>query len=244
MVFLSNPSSSFWDSKASNLKAEGLAGIITSEISDFEKAVDFGLAIIYDIGDSSSSESLDFTDCLSNLPIIKSLNSQEYLSGILLPPSSSYDELHPEITGEENEDDDKVVLLEKPKEPFDKIPIIQSTETIAGSGRLGKTCRVISGRGYTSCLLKHEVTPKSQRSELSKLSTFWTLALQSLSRKTSENFSGFRSKVAIGLRDDVPMQWFNYQKSIMDDGSLGQSEGGGGGEGDPLDTEGGDYLGF
>ena len=83
----------------------------------------------------------------------------------------------------------------------------------AGSGRLGKSCRLISKAGYPSCLLKHDISPPSQRVELSKLSAFWTLALQSLGRKSSSQFGGFRSKIAVGLKDDVPMQWYKVRSS-------------------------------
>lgn len=40
----------------------------------------------------------------------------------------------------------------------------------------------------------------------------------------------------------LSVEWYNYQKSIMADGSLGSPEGGGGGDG--LDSDAGDYKGF
>ncbi|GMH63079.1 hypothetical protein TrST_g12371 [Triparma strigata] len=247
MVFLSYPKPDFWSEKAPRLKSLGLAGVITSSHSDFSSCISSDLSIVYDVGeDMTSSETLDFSSVLDGLPEVSGLKPSEYLAGIILPPSASYDEVHPEISGDVGDvTDANVSLMPKPTGAYSSIPVIQSTSTIAGSGRLGKTCRVISSRGYPSCLLTHSVSPKSQRSELEKLATFWTLALQSLSRKTSDKFGGFRSKIAIGLKDDVPMQWYNYQKSIMEDGSLGQSTHGEvGGGGDPLDTDNGDYMGF
>ena len=49
----------------------------------------------------------------------------------------------------------------------------------------------------------------------------------------------FRSKVK--LSKDVPMEWYNYQKDVMDSGALGMPGSGGG---DGLNPDAGDYKGF
>ena len=41
----------------------------------------------------------------------------------------------------------------------------------------------------------------------------------------------------------IPMEWFNYQKDIMESGALGGA-GGGAGDENPLDTANGDHQGF
>ncbi|GMI19823.1 hypothetical protein TeGR_g6541 [Tetraparma gracilis] len=63
--------------------------------------------------------------------------------------------------------------------------------------------------------------------------------LASLRSAKSRTFAGFRSKVVLDIKYDVPKQWANYQKDVMDSEALGKSEIK---EGDAGDS--GDYKGF
>mmetsp|Transcript_18124 Transcript_18124/g.36936 ORF Transcript_18124/g.36936 Transcript_18124/m.36936 type:complete len:371 (-) Transcript_18124:90-1202(-) len=232
----------FWGEKAEELKDAGLTGVVASNEADVVKAVEAGVAVVYAVKATEPGDSLDFTPHLSSLPDVSGMPASDYLSGVVIEPSPRFEfGAEDRVEDDDASDDANYELLPLPPKPFDKVPVVMSTATIAGSGRLGKSCRLISKAGYPSCLLKHDISPPSQRVELSKLSAFWTLALQSLGRKTSSQFGGFRSKIAVGLKDDVPMQWYKYQKQIMEDGALGTKETA---DNDPLNTAGGDYKGF
>ena len=74
--------------------------------------------------------------------------------------------------------------------------------------------------------------------DLAVVGGFWSAAISDLKSLKSKNFS-FRSKVK--LSKDVPMEWYNYQKDVMDSGALGMPGSGGG---DGLNPEAGDYKGF
>ena len=75
--------------------------------------------------------------------------------------------------------------------------------------------------------------------DLAVVGGFWSAAISDLKSLKSKSFS-FRSKVKISK--DVPMEWYNYQKDVMESGALGL--GGGGGGDDGLNPDAGDYKGF
>lgn len=81
--------------------------------------------------------------------------------------------------------------------------------------------------------------PPSEAKDLKKMTDFWTAAIGALTSSRSSKFGGFRSKVS--LEKDVPMEWYNYQKDVMESGALGTV---GQNKGDPVDSANGDYKGF
>ena len=67
------------------------------------------------------------------------MTASEYLSGVIVPPSERFEfGAEDRVEDDDASDDAHVDLLPLPPKPYDKVPLIMSTATIAGSGRLGK----------------------------------------------------------------------------------------------------------
>jgi len=76
--------------------------------------------------------------------------------------------------------------------------------------------------------------------DLQFVSGFWTAAISDIKSTKSKSFN-FRSKIDQGFKDrDLPMEWYNYQKDVMDSGSLGESIPTPGN----VNTGNGDFVGF
>ena len=65
-------------------------------------------------------------------------------------------------------------------------------------------------------------------------------AIGDLKSTKSKNFN-FRTEVA--LERDIPMEWYNYQKDVMESGALGGGDAGNNPT-DPVDSDSGDYKGY
>lgn len=127
-----------------------------------------------------------------------------------------------------------------PKELSKKIPILGSVRAVAGGGRMGASVDAHKQAGFKGCLLRCECLPGYRMNpDLDFVGGFWGAAIGDLKSTKSKNFN-FRSTIA--LDRDIPLEWYNYQKDIMESGALGSP--GGGGEGDPLNSDNGDYQGF
>lgn len=126
------------------------------------------------------------------------------------------------------------------KELSKRIPILGSVRAKAGGGRMGDSVGSHKESGFNGCVLRCDCLPGYRMNpDLTFVSGFWGAAIGDLKSTKSKNFN-FRSTVA--LERDIPMEWFNYQKNIMESGALGSPGSGGGG--DALDADNGDYRGF
>jgi len=93
--------------------------------------------------------------------------------------------------------------------------------------------------GFKGCVLRCDCLPGYRMNpDLNFVGGFWGAAIGDLKRTKSKSFN-FRSTIA--LDRDIPMEWYKYQKNVMESGALGSPEGS---AGDPLDTSAGDYKGF
>lgn len=122
-----------------------------------------------------------------------------------------------------------------------RIPILGSIRSKAGGGRMGTSVGIHKESGFKGCVLRCDCLPGYRMNpDLEFVGGFWGAAIGDLKSTKSKNFN-FRSTIA--LDRDIPLEWYNYQKDIMESGALGSPSGGGGG-GDPLDSDKGDYKGF
>jgi len=120
-----------------------------------------------------------------------------------------------------------------------RIPILGSVREVAGGGRIGSSVNNFKECGYTGTILRCECLPGVRMNpDLDFVGGFWSAAIGDLKSLKSKTFN-FRSKVS--LDKDVPMEWYNYQKDIMDSGALGGPDDAGV---TPLDSGNGDYQGF
>lgn len=120
-----------------------------------------------------------------------------------------------------------------------RIPILGSVREVAGGGRIGSSVNKFKESGFTGTVLRSECLPGFRMNpDLDLVSGFWSAAIGDLKSLRSKTFN-FRSKVS--LEKDVPMEWYNYQKDIMESGALGGPDDAGVA---PLDSGNGDYQGF
>ncbi|GMI54367.1 hypothetical protein ScalyP_jg2573 [Parmales sp. scaly parma] len=148
--------------------------------------------------------------------------------------------------GEEGEDADNgeseppIVPIAVPKISGDinSVPVLGSVRVLAGGGRMGEVCAEMNEGGYSGAFLRQECVPKYQfNTDLAEIAKFFVLAITNLKSMKSKNFGGLRSKMKI--EKDVPMEWFNYQKDIMESGALGTTE-----KATGINTAEGDFVGF
>ena len=133
----------------------------------------------------------------------------------------------------------EVKLPQVSKTLKNKIPILGSVREVAGGGRIGSSVNRFKECGFTGTVLRSECLPGFRMNpDLDLVGGFWSAAIGDLKSTKSKTFN-FRSKVS--LDKDVPMEWYNYQKDIMDSGALGGADDAGV---TPLDSGSGDYQGF
>lgn len=119
-----------------------------------------------------------------------------------------------------------------------RLSFIGSVRTTAGGGRMNIATAQLSDCKFNGAFLRADCVPGYRLNpDLNVVGGFWGAAIGDLKSLKSKSFS-FRSKVK--LSKDVPMEWYNYQKDVMDSGALG-GPGGGGGD---LNADAGDYKGF
>jgi len=144
-----------------------------------------------------------------------------------------------EESSEEEEEEDSTPALSIPASVSKRTAFIGSIRTNAGGGRMNLATSQLSTDKFNGAFLRADCVPGYRLNpDLNVVGGFWSAAMGDLKSLKSKNFS-FVSKVK--LEKDVPMEWYNYQKDIMDSGALGMPSGGP----DPtLNSEGGDYKGF
>lgn len=141
---------------------------------------------------------------------------------------------------EDEEDEPSAPKITIPTSVAKRLAFVGSIRTTAGEGRMNYATSKLSACNFNGAFLRADCVPGYRLNpDLEVVGGFWSAAMGDLKSLKSKNFS-FRSKVK--LEKDVPMEWFNYQKSIMEDGSLGGP--GGAGAGGEINSEGGDHKGF
>lgn len=142
---------------------------------------------------------------------------------------------------EEGEDDEpSAPKITIPASISKRLAFIGSIRTTAGEGRMNYATSKLADCNFNGAFLRADCVPGYRLNpDLNVVGGFWSAAMGDLKSLKSKNFS-FRSKVK--LEKDVPMEWFNYQKDIMEDGALGGP--GGAGAGGEINSDGGDFKGF
>jgi len=98
----------------------------------------------------------------------------------------------------------------------------------------------LKSKGFTGAFLRADCVPGFRMNpDLDFVGGFWSSVISNLKSTKSKNFE-FRTKTKI--EKDVPMEWMNYQKDVMESGALGETSTKA--NVDELNTEGGDYRGF
>lgn len=144
-----------------------------------------------------------------------------------------------ESSSKDDEENEETRLPQIPRDLAKRIPILGSVRAAAGYGRMGIAVGSHKEAGFKGCVLRCDCLPGYRMNpDLEFVGGFWGAAISDLKSTKSKNFN-FRSTIA--LDRDIPMEWYNYQKDIMESGALGSPEGGGA---DPLDADNGDYQGF
>eukprot|EP00527_Entomoneis_sp_CCMP2396_P008365 CAMPEP_0198143984 /NCGR_PEP_ID=MMETSP1443-20131203/12340_1 /TAXON_ID=186043 /ORGANISM="Entomoneis sp., Strain CCMP2396" /LENGTH=357 /DNA_ID=CAMNT_0043807301 /DNA_START=92 /DNA_END=1162 /DNA_ORIENTATION=+ len=147
----------------------------------------------------------------------------------------NYEETDETTDADEDEQESQNALPSVSKELSRKIPIIGSVRADAGDGRLGAEANRFKEAGFSSALLRSECVPGFRiQLDLDIVGSFWAGCIVDLKSTKSKSFS-FRSKNK--MEKSVATEWRNYQKSVIDEGSLGdpsESE-------SVVDSEAGDY---
>lgn len=140
---------------------------------------------------------------------------------------------------EDSDGEPSTPKLTIPSSVSKRTTFIGSIRTTAGDGRMNAALNQVTSCNFNGAFLRADCVPGYRLNpDLNAVGGFWSAVTGDLKSLKSKNFS-FRSKVKI--ENDVPMQWYNYQKDIMDSGALGSPTTGGS---DGLNTDAGDYKGF
>ena len=140
---------------------------------------------------------------------------------------------------EEPEEDLSTPDITIPEIVEDRLAFVGSIRTTAGEGRMNQAISQLRSCNFNAAFLRADCVPGYRMNpDLNVVGGFWAAALSDLKSLKSKSFS-FRSKVK--LEKDVPMEWYNYQKDVMESGALGKT---GGGPDPTLNTDAGDYKGF
>lgn len=147
--------------------------------------------------------------------------------------------INPAAAAEDAEEEfAELVLPTIPKDLGKRVAVLGSVRTKAGENRLNVESARFKAAGYTGAVLRNECVPGYEsKPDLTIMSRFWPGIISELKSTKSKNFS-FRSKN--NMEKSVGTQWANYQKDVLDSGSLG----------DPdesfsvLDEDAGEYKGF
>ncbi|KAL7464827.1 hypothetical protein ACHAXS_005150 [Conticribra weissflogii] len=138
-----------------------------------------------------------------------------------------------------DEDEFSTPNIAIPESVAKRLCFIGSVRTSAGEGRMNRAILQLQNCNFNGGFLRADCVPGYRLNpDLNAVGAFWSAAIGDLKSLKSKNFS-FRSKVK--LEKDIPMEWYNYQKDVMESGALGMPGGGGGGG---LDPNSGDYKGF
>ena len=140
---------------------------------------------------------------------------------------------------DDGEDEPSTPKLAIPDSISKRLAFVGSIRTTAGGGRMNQATSQLSANKFNGAFLRADCVPGYRLNpDLDVVGGFWSAAIGDLKSLKSKSFS-FRSKVK--LEKDIPMEWFNYQKDVMDSGALG---GPGAGADPTLNPDAGDYKGF
>jgi len=140
--------------------------------------------------------------------------------------------------GEKEEEEPLTPNMTIPASISKRLSFVGSIRTNAGGGRMNTATTTLSACKFNGAFLRADCVPGYRLNpDLNIVGGFWSAAIGDLKSLKSKSFS-FRSKVK--LEKDVPMEWYNYQKDIMDSGALGGPSTGA----SDLNSEAGDYKGF
>lgn len=164
-------------------------------------------------------------------------------TAVLLTIVSRVEDDDEDEEGEGSEDETKsktkVSLPFVSKDAAKRVPILGSVRAVGGDGRMGSAVGLHKESGFKGCVLRCDCLPGFRMNpDLEFVGGFWGAAIGDLKSTKSKHFN-FRSNIA--LDRDIPMEWYNYQKDIMESGALGKMGSGGA---DPVDSSKGDYKGF
>jgi len=135
-------------------------------------------------------------------------------------------------------DGGELMLPTIPKSLTKKIPILGSVRVLAGDNRMGAAVDEIKNAGFSGAFLRSECAPGYRvNPDLDIVSKFWSAAISSLKSVKSKTFS---FKTEVKLDRDLPMEWYKYQKTMIESGSLGTTTN----DENPTDSNSGDYRGF
>lgn len=144
-----------------------------------------------------------------------------------------------ESNEDDGEDEPSTPKLTIPDSISKRLAFVGSIRTTAGGGRMNQATSQLSSNKFNGAFLRADCVPGYRLNpDLDVVGGFWSAAIGDLKSLKSKSFS-FRSKVK--LEKDIPMDWYNYQKDVMESGALG---GPGAGADPTLNPDAGDYKGF
>lgn len=215
----------------------------TSLSKVFQTCLEQGICMIPEVVVSTDSDwDEEMTESLMDA-IVAQCGDGADPAAILMTVGLTQDEEGEDDSGDDSEEGTtEVKTIRLPavtKELSKRIPILGSVRVAAGGGRMGKAAKAFKAVGFNGILLKSDCLPGFRFNvDLDQVGSFWSMALSDLKSTRSKSFN-FRSKVE--LDRDIPLEWFNYQKGVMESGALGGSDDIGE---NPLDSANGDYQGF
>lgn len=153
-------------------------------------------------------------------------------------------------TVDDDDDDDDDSQSAADEAMWDNVPelpkSISKNFPILGSVRVGSLDELndystkLKSKGFTGAFLRADCVPGFRMNpDLDFVAGFWSAVISDLKSTKSKNFE-FRTKTK--LEKDVPLEWLNYQKDVMESGALGATSAKAASE--DLNTENGDYQGF
>jgi hypothetical protein len=199
----------------------------------FQSAIENGMQLIPEIVISSDAEWDE--EKMGSLIDAVSKKCGSDPTAILL----TVDKVNEEEEEDKGNDQEETVKKSFPKVPKDASSIILgSIRAVAGGGRIGEAVTDCKEAGCKGVVLRCDCLPGFRMNpDLDFVQKFWGAAIGDLKSLKSKSFD-FRSKNA--MERNIPMEWFNYQKDVMESGALGLSEVGP----TPGDEDNGDYQGF
>ena len=175
--------------------------------------------------------------------VVRLVDAVKDTCGGLDPVSIVFTNAENDNTEEENGDEEEEAStpdITIPSSLAKRLAFIGSIRTTAGEGRMNLATSKLSECNFNGAFLRADCVPGYRLNpDLNVVGGFWSAAMGDLKSLKSKNFS-FRSKVK--LEKDVPLEWYNYQKDVMDSGALGGASHAGVDPG--LNPDAGDYKGF
>jgi len=150
--------------------------------------------------------------------------------------------MNPPVVDDDEDDEEEqerpVSLPKVPKKLGKTIPIMGSIRVIAGENRLGIETQRFKDAGFTGVVLRSDCLPGFRMNpDLDIVGMFWSGVIGDLKSTRSKNFQ-FNSRN--NMEKNAGVEWAKYQKSVIDDGALGNPED----AFSMVDSAAGEYKGF